>query len=105
MGEYIGNLRTNIGTEYHQLKAWEYAWARDGTPDEDGVCYLRARIGGEAKVREFLVRQGSETNRGDCWAWNGNMEYPTLLPSIRTFGTNGQEIWHGWLCHGVFYDV
>ena len=43
------------------------------------------------------VQQG----RGNSWEWDGNMEKPTLNPSIlRTTGCR----WHGYLTGGVFKE-
>ena len=36
------------------------------------------------------------------WQWNGDMDKPTLTPSIRIGGNNGTEHWHGYLTNGVF---
>lgn len=34
-----------------------------------------------------------------CWLWDGNVEKPTLSPSIKRIGGCG---WHGFLTKGVF---
>ena len=41
------------------------------------------------------IRLGGEQH--PCWSWDGNMESPTLRPSL-----NLEGIWHGFLNHGVF---
>lgn len=36
------------------------------------------------------------------WKWNGNLEKPSLHPSIVLNNRDGSEHWHGWLKNGVF---
>lgn len=40
------------------------------------------------------------------WLWDGNKEAPTITPSIRILGGNGQpDRWHGWLRDGQVIDA
>jgi hypothetical protein len=39
---------------------------------------------------------------GPCWAWDGNLEAPTLRPSLATVTPCR---WHGFLTSGVFESV
>lgn len=40
------------------------------------------------------------------WKWNGNKEAPTIEPSIRLLGGDGQpDRWHGWLRDGKIIDA
>lgn len=40
------------------------------------------------------------------WDWNGSRDAPTLTPSIRVRGAEGQpDLWHGWLREGVLEGV
>lgn len=38
------------------------------------------------------------------WEWNGNLDKPSLTPSIRITGGKGRDgdCWHGYLTDGVF---
>ncbi len=53
------------------------------------------------------AKQGPKT-----WGWNGNVERPTLTPSINCLSHNpktGEKYagcgWHGWLKDGIFTDA
>lgn len=41
----------------------------------------------------------------DCWCWDGNIERPTLTPSIRITIGKKKEAWHGFLKNGIFQSV
>lgn len=36
----------------------------------------------------------------DGWQWDGNVETPTLKPSVHTFGH-----WHGWVRNGFLVEA
>lgn len=42
----------------------------------------------------------SDPGRSPCWHWDGNIEAPTLYPSLWLPGH-----WHGWLRNGRFESV
>lgn len=47
------------------------------------------------------------TDDNPTWRWDGNVERPTLSPSIRILDRyygdpQATEVWHGWLRAGVF---
>lgn len=54
-----------------------------------------------------INRDCKEDIRG--WCWDGNIERPTLTPSIRIsigHGKKGsEEVWHGFLTNGIFKSV
>ena len=39
------------------------------------------------------------------WQWDGNFRLPTLTPSIRAWGDDGTEVWHGHLTKGELVPV
>lgn len=45
-----------------------------------------------------VVRIGGPVH--PCWEWDGNLDAPTLTPSLDLRG-----VWHGWLQAGVFKSV
>lgn len=44
------------------------------------------------------------TGLGARWTWDGNVEKPTVKPSIALF-RGGQEHWHGFLTAGVWRPI
>ncbi len=60
-------------------------------PGPTGVLTLPVMIGG--------TRAGTHN-----WTWNGDMEKPTLRPSIKTTYTDGhgrEQVCHSWLNDGI----
>lgn len=49
----------------------------------------------------ILMGEAKYTN-GPCWEWNGDIEKPTLSPSILTRGedTNGKHVCHSFVRNG-----
>lgn len=45
-----------------------------------------------------VITSGSRDDTG-CWTWNGDLEKPTLKPSIKQTGHS--HMWHCWLNDGV----
>ena len=39
------------------------------------------------------------------WEWNGDMDSPTLSPSILVYGGGSAAAWHGYLRDGVLIDA
>ena len=39
-----------------------------------------------------VILKGQRAGTG-CWSWNGSVDKPTLMPSVKT------ESWEGWVCH------
>ena len=37
-----------------------------------------------------------------CWKWDGNVQKPTLTPSLLAIGQNNEQLWHGYLRAGRF---
>lgn len=43
---------------------------------------------------------------GPVWTWDGNREVPTISPSVRVLGGDGQpDEWHGWLTAGKIVNA
>lgn len=53
--------------------------------------------------RGTLVRDGGEVAK-PFWAWDGNEDAPTLMPSIVLKDSGGEDIWHGHVKRGVAED-
>lgn len=58
----------------------------------------------------IIICNGPKPPQDKQWAWNGNVEKPTLSPSINCLahGPGGEEYagcgWHGHVIDGVFKD-
>ncbi|MFY0638720.1 DUF6527 family protein [Maricaulis maris] len=97
--------RDNAPARYVPPDEWDYT---DRHPvgsftieEEGGERDLIARLpDGSYGTCPLLPRSGS----GPSWFFNGDLERPTLRPSVRQLGTTGQgktfERWHGWLKDG-----
>ena len=70
----------------------------------DGVDYLTfTPEGKQIHTTLPVITQGSR-EKNNAWTWNGDLEKPTLRPSIKTRYTNddgNEEIFHCWLTDGV----
>lgn len=58
------------------------------------------------------ICNGQKPNSQKTWGWDGNVEQPTLTPSINCLSRDpktGEELagcgWHGYLKEGVFTDA
>lgn len=72
-----------------------YIWS-----DADGQRYLACRLPDrcfiEIPIRPVVNGQSSHPS----WDWDGNVEHPTLMPSVHTHGH-----WHGWFRKGRMESV
>jgi len=74
-------------------------------PDKDGTRYLHMKLPSareEGAYCSIPVKEGS--NGGGTWGWDGNLERPTITPSIfHDFNEPGSSVaWHGFLRAGLF---
>jgi len=70
---------------------------------EDGKDWLVFTIHGiKQPVQIPVITSGSREKTG-CWTWNGDLEKPTVMPSIRMQYYNDTEMvmYHYWLKDGV----
>lgn len=75
------------------LKPGASVWLRDAVREQPAVLVFVCPCGCGATVR-IPVKPFDPMG----WTWDGNLERPTLSPSIqRTTGCR----WHGWLRNGV----
>lgn len=72
----------------------------------DGKRSMLFMLPGEDFLRAISVQEGQPADDRLVWGWDGNVESPTLTPSILAYdreGTGNQvESWHGYLTAGVF---
>jgi hypothetical protein len=63
--------------------------------------YITIRWGHEAfQVATIPISTGEKSDR--FWLWDGNKDAPTIQPSIRILGGDGNpDVWHGWLTKGA----
>ena len=72
-------------------------------------CSLRGRHNNDPPLKAAyselpLYMQGQPRceGSGDSWAWNGNIEKPTLSPSILAGKSESGHGWHGYLQDGIW---
>lgn len=86
------------GTKHEALpNIGDFAWCFYS--DWDGGEHIGLRItlpdrDGKPNANWLPVVRGKPA--GECWGWDGNVDRPTLEPSIRL----KPEQWHGHLKHG-----
>jgi hypothetical protein len=68
-----------------------------------GVDYLTFRVNKEVGVTQLPVITKGTRKGTNAWTWNGDLEKPTIRPSVRTKYYNGKEMTeiHYWLNDGV----
>lgn len=75
----------------------DWCWLpNESAPDR--ICVGLPRVGA---VRLRIVNGPAPAN-DQVWGWNGDLEAPTLDPSIDCDG--GDAKWHGWLRDGVLIE-
>lgn len=69
----------------------------------DGVDYLSFKVNDEIGITQVPVITKGTRNGTNAWTWNGDLENPTLRPSLRTSYHNGKELTeiHYWLNDGI----
>jgi hypothetical protein len=56
---------------------------------------------GEGKYEVVTIPISTGTKQANFWLWDENKDAPTIQPSIRILGGDGQpDVWHGYLRHG-----
>jgi len=50
----------------------------------------------------MLPVNSADTNGKPCWEWNGDLEKPTLSPSILSRGGSSNKVCHSFLKDGIF---
>lgn len=89
---------------------WTEGKLRDGAPPGAftyfGMTPERGPVGmyymcpcGCESLGTLRFRTGKASDR-PSWEWNGNVEKPTLNPSVNHLEADNTEHWHGWLKAG-----
>jgi len=78
----------------HDLPAGTAAWLKWHSRDEIACLQFTCPCG----CGLICTCTVSGNDPGPRWSWDGNIERPTLKPSINI----RNEHWHGWLTDGVF---
>lgn len=71
------------------------------------VCRFAFRCRQGADWCSVLLRNRGQNVPNKMWDWDGNLDRPTLTPSINctTPRDDGQPCWHGWLKQGTFMQA
>jgi len=69
----------------------------------DGVGYLTFKVTEEIGLMKLPVITKGTRQGTNAWTWNGDLDKPTLRPSVRTRYYNGKEMTeiHYWLNDGI----
>lgn len=84
--------RVAVGTIFPDPGDWCFA------PDEAKPERIVLGIPGIGTVRLKITRDLGPRPDGPVWGWNGDLDRPTLEPSINT--TSDTHNWHGFLTDG-----
>ena len=71
--------------------------------NHNGIDYLTFKPNEEIGLMQLPVITKGSREGTNAWTWNGDLEKPTLRPSVRTTYHNGKEMTeiHYWLNDGV----
>lgn len=77
-----------------------------GSPPQ-AVCRFRFRCRQASGTCDVLMRGRGHDVPNKTWVWDGNVDRPTLSPSINctTPTDDGTPCWHGFIEKGVFVNV
>ncbi len=67
----------------------------------DGVMFLKFHPHGYECPIELPVITSGSRDKSKAWTWNGDIEKPTLRPSVKTTHSENGSISHLWLNDGV----
>lgn len=69
----------------------------------NGINYLSFNVNDTIGLTQLPVITSGSRRGTNAWTWNGDVEKPTLRPSIRTTYHNGTEMTeiHYWLTDGI----
>lgn len=86
---------------FESTESGAFCWSPSGWDSPDSL-WIRLPGEGEARVGRCRVyREGQPyPSEGPGWLWDGNVDQPTLSPSIHMLGD-----WHGYLEAGALRSV
>lgn len=69
----------------------------------NGIDYLTFKVTEEIGLMQLPVITKGKRQGTNAWTWNGDLDKPTLRPSVRTNYHNGKEMTeiHYWLNDGI----
>jgi len=78
------------------------AFMIQGDGEEKDFLFI---LPGEDFWRSIRIKTGPKVD--NAWQWDGNLETPTLHPSILAWDRADHKVehWHGWLQNGRFNSV
>lgn len=70
--------------------------------NRNGVDYLTFTPEGMGFPTSLPVITKGNRDKANAWTWNGDLEKPTVRPSVKTvYGVNGRYTIHYWLNDGI----
>lgn len=63
---------------------------------------IKIKVPCPVKHRSIPVILNGQRSGTPCWTWNGDVDRPTLMPSVRTsyYKPSGEYICHSWITDG-----
>lgn len=93
-----GPIKMRRVSEDHNAEPGDFWWK----VLEDGRRYLMVALPIPNSVRAIVTpfSIGFKNISGAAWRWDGNLERPTLEPSLHAVGH-----WHGWVRNGELIEA
>ena len=91
-------MRVDDGTLFPDPGDW--CWG----PNSDNPKRIVLGVPGVGTARLEVVK-GDDPGTTGVWGWNGDLNAPTLTPSIDSYGGSENGHWHGFLRNGKLESV
>ena len=79
--------------DMHRLEFGDFYW-------DQGKLFVRLPGESRGYTRGLpIYREGEPKPAANAWKWDGNLDAPTLEPSINAL-SGGESVWHGYLRAG-----
>ena len=71
--------------------------------NHNGIDYLTFKVNDEIGLTQLPVITKGSRDKSNAWTWNGDLEKPTVRPSIALQYHNGEKMvkYHCWLNDGI----
>lgn len=94
--------RAADGTSPFDLNEGEWVWWRIANRP---LPHFAFRLPGHPEFASIPVRDHGTPAQDRVWDFDGNMDAPTLTPSIKQIGGDGREVCHGHIIEGEWRPV
>lgn len=88
--------------DFDNLQPGQAWWSKEVGTSEGTMRLTFVCPGGCGDIGGCRAFNGKQPEPRPSWDWNGNLDKPTLRPSILSPRDSGGCGWHGYLTDGVF---